>query len=344
MRAARFYEVGKPLVVEDVPRPQPRPGEVLLKVKACGLCGSDIHIVFEGVTPTAYRPITLGHEISAEIAALGDGVDRWNVGDRVAVSCIVSCGRCESCLNGDEQLCPGRRLLGVDLDGGLAEYVCVPAGNLVALPDGISYEEGAILTDAVATPYRAIVKRGRLAPGECVAIMGCGGLGVHAVKLARIFGAGMIIGVDVSDAPLDRALAYGADRVCRADRENPVGFIKKATHGRGADLAIECVGRKKTIKAAVSCLRSGGRAVVVGLGPEAITLSAAANFVLREVQLLGSFAFTVREIEELVELATAGRLDISGSVSKKIALADVNEGLNALHRKAGNPVRIVVSI
>lgn len=245
MRAALFYEVGQPLVVEDVASPLPAQGEVLLKVRACGICGSDIHIAYEGITPTAFRPIILGHEFSGEIAEVGEGVEEWKIGDRVAASCIVSCGRCPSCLSGNQQICLQRRLLGVHLNGGLAEFVTAPVANLIKLPDNISYEEGAILTDAVATPYRAITRRGRLVPGESVAVIGCGGLGIHAVQLARVCGAGVVIGVDVSAVALDRAKARGADLVCRSDQEDAVAFIQKATGGVGADLTIRVRGSAK---------------------------------------------------------------------------------------------------
>jgi len=285
MKAALFYGVGQPLVVEEVPCPRPARGEVLLKVRACGICGSDIHIAYEGITPTPFQPIILGHEFSGEIAEIGEGVDGWEVGERVAASCIVSCGRCISCLSGNQQICLKRRLLGVHLNGGLAEFTRTPAENLIRLPDKIPYEEGAILTDAVATPYRAITRRGRLAPGESVAVIGCGGLGIHAVQLARIFGAALVIGVDVSSVALDRAMDRGADLVCRSDREDPVAFIQKATGGLGADLIIECVGRQETIAMAVASLRTGGRAVVVGLGSEEITTLPPTEFVRREVEL-----------------------------------------------------------
>ncbi len=344
MKAVLFYEVGQPLVLEEIPSPRPARGEVLLKVKACGICGSDIHIAYEGITPTAFRPIILGHEFSGEVVEAGEEVEGWSVGDRVAASCIVSCGSCLHCLSGHQQICLRRRLLGVHLNGGLAEFVVAPTANLIRLPDKISYEEGAILTDAVATPYHAITRRGHLVPGESVAVIGCGGLGIHAVQLARIFGAGLVIGVDVSDVALGRAKACGADLVCRSDREDPVSFIQKATGGLGADLTIECVGQQKTIATAVASLRAGGRAVVVGLGSEEITTLAPIEFVRREVALLGSYAFTVKEIAELVQLVQNGRMDISESVSRTFALHEINEALEALHKKIDDPIRIVVTM
>ena len=155
---------------------------------------------------------------------------------------------------------------------------------------------------------------------------------------------GLVIGVDVSDVALQRAKKQGADLTCRSDREDPVSFIQNATGGQGADLAIECVGRQKTIAMAVACLRVGGRAVVVGLGSEEITLMPPTEFVRREVELRGSYAFTVREIAELTQLIENGRLDISGSVSKRIPLEEINEGLEALHKKIDDPIRIVVTL
>lgn len=344
MKAARFYKVGHPLVVEEIPLPRPGHEEVLLKVKACGICGSDIHIAYEGATPTAFQPIILGHEFSGEIAELGEGVADWAVGDRAVVSCIVSCGQCQNCQSGNQQICLQRRALGVHLNGGLAEYACVPVRNLAKLPDNIPFEQGAILTDAVATPYHAITRRGKLVPGEAVAIIGCGGLGIHAVKLTRIFGAGTIIGLDTSEAALERAKDWGADFAFKADGKDSVGFVKEATQGLGVDISFEFVGQKKSIELAVACLRPGGRAVVVGLGPENITALPPNEFVRSEIELRGSYAFTVREIEEIIRLVAGGRLDISSSISKKISLDQVNEGLEALHKKAGNPVRIVVTI
>jgi len=344
MKAARFYEVGKPLVIEEVPTPQPGPGEVLVKVKACGICGSDIHIVYEGVTPTAFQPIILGHEFSGEIAERGEGVEGWSEGDRVAVACIVSCGQCSNCISGNQQVCLKRRLLGVHLDGGLAEYAKVPVRNLARLTERIPHEQGAILTDAVATPYHAITRRGRLVPGETLTVVGCGGLGIHAVQLAKICGAGLVIAMDISEKALKRAGERGADLICRADRDDPVGFVKEATGGLGSDMAVECVGRQKSIALALECLRVGGRAVVVGLGSENIVTMPPTVYVRSELELRGSYGFTVREIEELIRLVHRGRLDLSASVSRTMGLDQVNEGLDALHKRVDEPIRIVLTM
>ena len=342
MKAARFYQVGQPLVLEEVPQPQPGPGEALVRVRACGICGSDIHIVYEGVTPTAFQPIILGHEFSGEIAEVGEGGEGWSVGDRAAVNCIVSCGICQNCLSGNDQICLQRRLLGIHLNGGLAEYATVPVRNLARLPNRVPFDQGAVLTDAVATPYHALTRRGKLTPGESVAVLGCGGLGLHAVQLAKLLGAGLVIALDVSEPALERARERGADVVCRSDREDPLEVIKQVTGGRGVDLSLECIGLQQTIALAVQVLRIGGRAVIVGLGSEKIVTLPPTEFVRREISLLGSYAFTTREIAELIELVEAGRLDLSASISKRIPLEEINQGLEALHQKIDNPIRIVV--
>jgi threonine dehydrogenase-like Zn-dependent dehydrogenase len=175
-------------------------------------------------------------------------------------------------------------------------------------------------------------------------VIGCGGLGIHGVQLAKVFGAGTIIAVDVLSVALERAKSLGADLVCRADQEDPVEVIKKATKGLGVDLALECVGQQSSIAMAVACVRAGGRAVVVGLGADNINTLPPTEFVRREIELKGSYGFTVREIAELVQLVDHGELDISGSISRTIALDEINEGLEALYRKIDNPVRIVVSM
>ncbi len=327
--------------LEDIATPTPGPGQVLIRVRACGICGSDIHIVYEGVTPTAFTPITLGHEPAGQVAEVGPGVDDFKPGDRVAVCPFIVCGGCRNCREGRPQICLQRKCIGIQIDGALAEYLLVPAANLVPLPPQVPFEQGAIITDAVATPWHALTATGRLKAGETVAVFGCGGLGIHGIKLARLAGAALVIAVDVRGPALERAQAAGADLVVNAAQEDTAQAIKKATGG-GVDLAVELVGLNASIAQAVECLRVGGRAVVAGLGPEPITVSPPIFFVRQEVALLGSYGFTVRETAELVGLVASGRLDIADSVSHTIPLDEVNQGLDRLHQKIGDPVRIVI--
>jgi 2-desacetyl-2-hydroxyethyl bacteriochlorophyllide A dehydrogenase len=342
MTAARFHQAHQPLVLEQVEVPQPGPGEVLLEVQACGLCGSDLHIL-KGETFTGFTPIIMGHEAAGIVAELGPAVSGWQVGDRVAVNCVMSCGLCFNCQRGRDSICLERKLIGIHVDGALAKYVKVKARSLVPLPDAITFEQGAITTDAVATPYHALKARGGLRSGDSVAIIGAGGLGSHAVKLARIMGAKPVIAVDVSPEVLARARSFGADYVVNAANDDPVEAVAEITKGLGVDLALECVGSARTVTWAVQMTCVGGCAVVVGLSPESIDLGEITPFVRKEVALMGSSAFETKEIKELVDLAAAGRLDLSQSVSGTLSLKEINQGLERLEKNKGDIVRLVVN-
>ncbi len=344
MRAARFYKVGEPLKVEAIPFPELSSEEVLVDVKACGICGSDIHIVYEGVTPTAYSPITLGHEPSGVIAALGTEVEGWKVRQRVTVTPFLTCGKCVNCLSGNSQICLSRRVVGIHQEGGLAEFLKVPSKNLVHLPDSVSFDQGGIAVDAVATPFHAITKRGALRVGERVAIFGCGGLGIHGVQIAKICGASLVICVDTIDSSLERAKKVGADEVINPKREKPVQKIKEMTGGMGLDLVFEFIGLRETIEQAIGCVRTGGRVVVVGLGPDTISLPPPSAFVRSELSFLGSYGSATSEIQSVIDLVANGKLNLSESITERFPLGEVNKGLEHLYKKVGNPIRIVIEI
>ncbi len=344
MTAARFYKVGEPLKVETVAVPELSSDEVLVDVKACGICGSDIHIVYEGVTPTAYSPITLGHEPSGVIAALGTEVEGWKVGERVTINPFVTCGKCINCLSGNSQVCLFRRVIGIHMEGGLAEFLRVPAKNLVRLPENIPFDQGGIAVDAVATPFHAITSRGAIKPGERVAILGCGGLGIHGVQIAKICGASLVIAVDTIDLALERAKRVGADEVINAKSGKTIEKIKEMTVGMGVDLAVEFIGIKETIEQAIGCVRTGGRVVVVGLGPDAISLPPPAAFVRSELSFLGSYGSAISEMQSVIDLVATGKLNLSESITERFSLKEANEGLHHLHQKIGNPIRIVIEI
>lgn len=342
MNAARFYAPEKPLKLEDIPIPEIGPDDVLLDVKACGICGSDVHIL-EGVTPTGSIPQTLGHEASGIVAKVGENVKGWKIGDRAVVDCIVSCGTCFNCLTGRESICITKKLLGIHFDGGLAEFEKVPARNLIRLPDNVPFDVGAIITDAVATPYHALVKIGKFQLGQTLAVYGLGGLGYHGVMLGRAAGAAKVIGVDVLPRALERAREAGADVVIDASKEDPVQKILDLTGGKGVDVAIEFIGKNKTIDQAVRSVKIGGKAVLVGLGPDPIQSLPPTIFVRQEREILGSYSFERTEIDNLVQLASSGRLDFSKSVTERLPLKDANVALDHLWNKVGDPIRIVIT-
>jgi 2-desacetyl-2-hydroxyethyl bacteriochlorophyllide A dehydrogenase len=344
VKAALFYEPGTDLRIEDVPTPEPVPGEVRIKVKACGICASDLHI-FAGEVHgfTMPHPLIPGHEASGVIEALGPGVRDWAVGDRVVATVPgKTCGTCPPCRQSNLAGCLSPRIVGVDYHGAFAEYLTFPAHSLVRLPESIPFEQGAILADAVGTPFHAVVVRGALQAGERVALFGVGGLGTHAVQIARLAGAGQLIAVDVLPAALARARELGADHTIDARTEDPPTRIKELTDGQGVDLAVELVGRNATITQAVASLARGGRAVLVGVGPEPIQVMPSALFNVFAYSLLGSLGYRREDVTRLVRLVAAGRLDLSGSISARLPLAAINDGVRRLREKIDNPVRIMV--
>jgi 2-desacetyl-2-hydroxyethyl bacteriochlorophyllide A dehydrogenase len=344
MKAARFYKVGESLKIDLIPIPELGPEDVLVDMKACGICGSDIHIIYEGVTPTAYLPITIGHEPSGVIAALGSEVEGWKVGDRVTVNPFITCGKCINCFSGNSQICLSRRVIGIHTEGGLAEFLKIPSKNLIRLYENISFEQGGIAVDAVATPFHAITNRGALKVGEKVAVFGCGGLGIHGVQIAKVCGASLVIAVDTIDSALKRAKKVGADEVIDPRKDSPVKKIKEMTGGIGVDLALEFIGLRETIEQAIGCIRVGGRVVVVGLGPEIISLPPPTMFVRTELLLLGSYGSTTLEIQNVIDLVASGKLNLSESITETFPLKEVNRGLDHLHKKIGNPIRIVIEL
>ncbi|HOP48026.1 MAG TPA: zinc-binding dehydrogenase [Desulfobacteraceae bacterium] len=341
MKAARFYRANEKLRIEEVPVPKPGPTDVIVKVHAAGICGSDVHIV-KGHTFTEFAPIILGHEGAGVITEIGDNVQRWNVGDRVCINCVTTCGICYNCLRGRDSICLRRKNIGRDLDGVFAEYVKVNERNLIALPDSIPFDQGAIITDAVATPYHAVVSRARLSVGEKIVVYGLGGIGLHAVSLAKIMGAGLIVGVDVNESAMAAGKEFGADEVFNPKNGDFSKRLLDLTAGDGFDVAIECVGIVGTIRDCIEAVKIGGRVVAVGLGQGDINAGPLLGFVRKEVELMGSSAMELKEISTIVDLVHSGRLDLSKSVTKRVALSEVNACLDALSDKKERIVRMVI--
>jgi len=343
MQAARLVKPGEPLRIEELPVPQPGADEVLVRVAACGLCGTDLHLAVAGDIPVERTPITLGHEGAGTIAALGRDVKGLREGDRVALFPAAYCGACRFCRQGRESLCEASKVYGMARDGALAEFVVAPARAVIPMPAGVPFEIGAIVTDGVATPFHALRRRGALRAGETVAVFGCGGLGTHAILLARLTGAARVAAIDVDPAALARARALGADVAIDAREGDPSKAIRAAFGRGGVDLAIECVGSQATVEAAVRALDKCGRAVLVGVGMARPVLPPLLAFVGREQSVLGSFGMDRADIEDLFALIGAGRLELSGSISARYPLAQADAALQHLAQKTAGVVRVVVT-
>jgi D-arabinose 1-dehydrogenase-like Zn-dependent alcohol dehydrogenase len=344
MRAARFEGAGKPLTVHEIPVPQPAADEVLVRVATTGLCGSDVHIAVEGITPTPYVPITLGHEIAGTVAAVGDAVTDWVTDERVCVFPLLVDGTCTTCLAGHSEICLNRRIVGVHVDGGLAEYVAVPARNLVPIPDGVPFEQASVCTDAVITPPCP----GRRRPAGPWRF-GCRHRGRWPGTPCRTDRqARRRVARDRRRHPPDPARtgeATGADLVVDAAGESVVDAVlaATATAGVGVDVAAEFIGAQATIAQAVECLRIGGRAVIVGLGADPITVLPSYRLRSQATAAAGLLRGTLTTLERVLRLVASGQLDLSHSVTHTFTLDEAEEALKTLHEKTGDPQRIVVT-
>ena len=341
MKALRLIKVGQPVEDRDIPIPEIGSRDVLVRVKAAGICHSDVHYR-AGVSPVHPLPLTLGHEVAGVVEQAGPEVTNVTVGDRVCLHYMVTCGDCLYCSRGSEQFCTSGQMLGKNRDGGYAETISLPARNAFLLPDEIPFEQGAIMMCSSATSFHAL-RKGRLEAGETVAVFGIGGLGMSAVQLARAFGALDVFAVDINADKLKVAEGFGAIPIDAAETD-PVAEIKRLTKGRGVDVALELIGLPLTCRQAVESLAVFGRAVMVGLTDKAVEVDTYRELICREAELVGSADHLAHELPTLIELVRRGTLDLSGLVTDTVPLdaGAVNETMDRLERFGGD-VRTVIS-
>ncbi|HYF00909.1 MAG TPA: alcohol dehydrogenase catalytic domain-containing protein [Planctomycetota bacterium] len=344
MRAAVLPAAGAPVRVETIRDPRPKAGEVLLRVAACGLCHSDLHVA-KGHLPFPV-PCVLGHEISGIVEALGPGVAGPAPGQRAVASFIMPCARCRACETGRDDLCETyfamnrakgtlydgqTRLfredgtpLAMNMMGGLAELAVVPATDVFPLPPELPLEESCILGCALMTAYGAARHAAQLRAGQTAAVVGAGGVGMSLIQMARMFGAAEITAVDVRPEKLEEARRLGATRTAGPGEAEDVA----------ADVVFEAVGRPDTVEQAFRMTRDGGRTVLVGVAPAGAKASIEINrMVRRGITLVGSFGCRVRtDMPELVRLAAAGRIDVAAAVRRRFRLEQIEEAYRALDR------------
>ncbi|HJQ66622.1 MAG TPA: zinc-binding dehydrogenase [Gemmatimonadales bacterium] len=339
MKAAVFHGNGTDLKIEDWPLPEPRAGEVVIRVAACGLCHTDLHYLDHGVSTFKTPPIVLGHEAAGTIARIGAEVSGVAEGDRVLAPSVWSCGRCRFCREGRENLCINLVMPGNHTDGAFAEFLAVPAKELVPLPPTIPLERACIIADAVSTPYHAVKRRGHVRAGDTVAVVGCGGVGLNVVQCAAVAGA-TVVAVDLNDARLELAQRLGARYAINAATTERVDKQVRTLTSGGVDVAFEVVGNPKTIDLAFNLIRKGGRLVVIGFSHEMVSINAG-KLMFYELELVGSLGCGAGEYPEIVALVESGRLTLDPIVSGTFPLERINEGFDRLRR--GEGVRWVVT-
>ena len=309
MKAVRLHQFGGPEVLrlEDVPDPAPMTGDVLLRVRACGLNHLDVDCRAGVSRLPLVLPHTLGREIAGEVVALAPGVDSVLVGDRVLAHIAPACGRCGACLAGRDNLCQKPNLPGIHRPGGYAELAVVSAWGIEAIPPQLSFQEAAAVPIAFGTAWHMLITRGRLRAGETVLIQAAGStIGSAAIQVARLAGA-RIIATAGSDAKLSKAKALGVHETINYREEDLVAAVRKHTDGRGVDLVFEHIGGEVFTKS-LACLVPGGRMAVCGAHAGEVVPLDIIEFFRREIDLLGSFRATSAELRQVFSLVVESRL------------------------------------
>jgi L-iditol 2-dehydrogenase len=326
----------------DIPIPEPKPDEVLIAVRACGICGSDVHGM-DGSTGRRRPPIVMGHEASGYIEEVGDEVTGWGVGDRVTFDSTIYCGTCAYCRAGRVNLCDNRRVLGVSCaeyrqHGAFAEYVAVPQRVLYRLPDALSFEHAA-MAEPVSIALHAL-SRSNPQPGEAALVVGAGMIGLLIVQALRLAGCAPIIAVDVDPAKLALAQSMGATHTLNPTECNAVAEIVAATNGQGVDHAFEAVGMSQTVETAMKATRKGGTVTLVGnLSPEiSFPLQHA---VTRELTLYGSCASS-GEYPRCLDLIASGAIDVAPLISATAPLAEGAQWFERLYKKEPGLMKVML--
>lgn len=346
MRAAVYHGVDGLLSIDELPVPQPKAGEVLIKTAACGVCQSDLHVL-RGNTPFPV-PSIVGHEVSGVVAATGPGVTTVAVGDRVAASFIMPCSNCRFCLRGDTDLCSNflamNRAKGTLYDGesryrtasgeqiamysmgAMSEYCVIPANDVFIVPDEVDLVEAAVLGCSVFTAYGAVHNIAKVGLGQTVGIVGVGGVGAAAVSMAKIAGATTIVAIDLEQEKLDAAVRHGATHAINANKDVDAQ-VREITGGAGLDVVIEAIGTPETVRTALDIVDDGGHVVVVGLARAGTDVGVdLSRLVRRRVTLSGSYgARPQTDMPAVLRLVEAGLYRPSEHISDRFKLDEVNE-------------------
>ena len=341
MKAIRLAQPGHKLESQDIPMPTPGPHDVLIRVKAAGICHSDAHYR-AGKSPVNPLPLTLGHEVAGIVEKAGAEVRKLKPGDRVCLHYLATCGECDYCQAGNEQFCPSAAMIGKHRDGGYAEFIVMPARSVFELPSEIPFEQGAIMMCSSATALHALNKA-RLREGESVAIFGVGGLGLSAVQLARILGAGSVYAVDIDGSKLELAARFGAIPI-NAGEADPVAAINQLTDGRGVNVAIELIGLPLTMSQTVRCLGIKGRAALAGITGKSFEIAPYHELINKEAEVIGVSDHLAQELPRLLEWTRQGKLKLSNLISGTLPLdaEAINQALDRLERFGALGRQVVV--
>ena len=340
MKAVMLHEPEK-LELVELPDPSPGAGEVLLRIEACSICGSDLE-GYHGIHPKMTYPRVMGHEYAGTVTQVGEGVTKVQVGDRVASVGNVPCGDCGPCKEGNRTQCSNRRGPGFTAHGAYAEYLVVPGESCFVLPDEMSFPEAAV-AQPFSIAYHASAVRARAGEGDTILVQGCGPIGLGAMMIAKARGA-TVFSSDVVDYRLDLARELGVDRTFNAHTDNIAEIVVEITRGRMLDKVIECVGgdQDETLPEAVKCIRPGGLVVVVGSFAADRATVPIIDFKFNEKRIIGSQSMP-EGYGPAVELLVAGEIQAKPLITHTVSLEEVEHALKLMDRKEGGIVKAVVT-
>ena len=338
---ALVYEGPRQMPIRDYPECFPKAGEVKIKVKYCGICGSDIH-GYTGASGRKIPPMIMGHEFSGVITELGEGASKFKIGDRVAVQPVKYCGECAFCKSGNVNICANRRGLGVlDVDGAFTEYICLEEKYVYPLADNVSDEEGALL-EPLSVAYHA-VNHALPLEGQNVLIAGTGTIGLLILMLVKANQAKNIVVTDLSEDRLEMARRFGANITVNPMTQDLDQVLKDAGIRDQIDVAIECVGATPTCQQTVDFVRIQGRIVWVGNAAKMVTINMQ-NIVTREVSIYGTYAFTEEDFSGALKLLEEKRIHAQEIVSRIVTLEETVDAFEELTKGAGKDIKILVDV
>ncbi len=331
------------LEIAEVPAPVAAPGEALLRVAACGICGSDVH-GYDGSSGRRIPPIVMGHEAAGTVAAIGEGVTGYTVGDRVTFDSTVYCGECAYCKRGLINLCENRQVIGVSCGdyrrhGAFAEYVAVPQRILYHLPANLSFAEAAMLEAASVALHAVRVSEAH--GGESALVIGAGMIGLLTLQAARAAGCAPVLITDVDATRLNLAKQVGADEALHVSGAGLLARVLQLTAGHGVDLAYEAVGRNETVSAAIDCTRKGGTVTLIGNIQPEVTLPLQ-KVVTRQIRLQGSCA-SAGEYPQAIELIANGKMHVGPLITAVAPLEEGPRWFERLHAREPNLMKVILT-
>ncbi len=340
MQQAVMTKSGK-IEFHEVATPEPGVHDVLIKVKNIGVCGSDIH-VYHGIHPYTNYPVVQGHEVSGQVAAVGDAVRDVAPGDNVTFMPQVTCGECYPCRHGQYHICDSLKVMGFQTDGAAQEYVVVPEVMIIKLPDGLSYEAGAMI-EPVAVAAHAIGRAGQDMAGKKVLVFGAGPIGNLVGQVAKGLGAAAVMITDLSDFRLEKAKACGIDFTINPQKEDLNAAITRDFGPDRADVILECVGVEATVGQAIECARKGTTIVIVGVCPGKVQADLA-TVQNNELSLIGTLMYQKRDYEQAIELANAGKLCLDPLVTDRFPLQSYLEAYQHIEHAGDRVMKVMIDV